>query len=93
VLVLNRHWQTIHMKTPAEAFCMIATGAATALDVPTGDHIMPVRWDDWLKLPVREHGNAVNTPRGPCACQPSSSPPTTRRFRYAARASAPAVFE
>jgi hypothetical protein len=33
VLVLNRHWQAIHVKTPAEAFCMIATGAATALDV------------------------------------------------------------
>jgi len=65
VLVLNRHWQAIHVKTPAEAFCMIATGAATALDVQGDDYITPVRWDDWLKLPVREHDNAVNTPRGP----------------------------
>ncbi len=65
VLVLNRHWQAIHVKTPAEAFCMLATGAATALDVQADDHITPVRWDDWLKLPVREHDNAVNTPRGP----------------------------
>ena len=64
VLVLNRHWQAIHVKTPAEAFCMLATGAATALDVQADDHITPVRWDDWLKLPVREHDNAVNTPRG-----------------------------
>ena len=30
VLVLNRHWQAIHVKTPAEAFCMIATGAASS---------------------------------------------------------------
>ena len=65
VLVLNRNWQAIHVKTPAEAFCMIATGAATALDVQGNDYITPVRWDDWLKLPVREHDNAVNTPRGP----------------------------
>ena len=65
VLVLNRHWQAIHVKTPAEAFCMIATGAATALDVQGDDTITPVRWDGWLKLPVREHDNAVNTPRGP----------------------------
>jgi len=65
VLVLNRHWQAIHVKTPAEAFCMVATGAATALDVQAEDYITPVRWDDWLKLPVREHDNAVNTPRGP----------------------------
>ena len=59
VLVLNRNWQAIHVKTPAEAFCMIATGAATALDVQGDDYITPVRWDDWLKLPVREHDNAV----------------------------------
>ena len=65
VLELNRHWQAIHVKTPAEAFCMNASGAATALDVQADDHITPVRWDDWLKLPVREHDNAVNTPRGP----------------------------
>ncbi len=65
VLVLNRHWQAIHVKTPAEAFCMVATCAATALDVQGDDYIAPVRWDDWLKLPVREHDNAVNTPRGP----------------------------
>ena len=42
VLVLNRHWQAIHVKTPAEAFCMIATGAATALDVQADDYITPV---------------------------------------------------
>ena len=33
VLVLNRNWQAIHVKTPAEAFCMMATGAASGLDV------------------------------------------------------------
>jgi len=65
VLVPNRNWQAIHVKTPAEAFCMNATGAATELDVQGDDYITPVRWDDWLKLPVREHDNAVNTPRGP----------------------------
>ena len=64
VLVLNRNWQAIHVKTPAEAFCMLASGAAAALDVQGDDAIVPVRWDEWLKLPVREHDNAVNTPRG-----------------------------
>ena len=65
VLVLNRHWQATHVKTPAEAFCMLATGAATTLNVQADDYITLVRWDDWLKLPVREHDNAVNTPHGP----------------------------
>jgi 5-methylcytosine-specific restriction endonuclease McrA len=64
VLVLNRNWQAIHVKTPAEAFCMIVSGAATALDVQGDDVIVPVIWDEWLKLPVREQDNAINTPRG-----------------------------
>jgi 5-methylcytosine-specific restriction endonuclease McrA len=65
VLVLNRNWQAIHVKTPAEAFCMLASGAATALDVQGDEHIAPVRWDEWLKLPVRESDNAIKTTRGP----------------------------
>jgi len=65
VLVLNRNWQAIHVKTPADAFCMMSSGAATGLDVHGDDHILPVRWEDWLKLLVRDEDNAVNTPRGP----------------------------
>lgn len=86
VLVLNRNWQAIHVKTPADAFCMLATSAATALDIQGDDclvgyaecaprsdggrsralrWITPVRWEDWLKLPVRSQDHAVNTPRGP----------------------------
>lgn len=64
VLVLNRNWQAIHVKTPAEAFCMMASGAASGLDVQGDDGLTPVRWDDWLKLPVRDEDNLVNTPRG-----------------------------
>lgn len=64
VLVLNRNWQAIHAKTPSEAFCMLATGAATALDVQGEEAIVPVKWDEWLKLPVRECDHAVQTPRG-----------------------------
>ena len=91
VLVLNRHWQAIHVKTPAEAFCMIATGAATALDVQGDDYITPVRWDDWLKLPVREHDNAVNTPRGPVRVPTVIVAANYAKARRAARASAPAA--
>lgn len=64
VLVLNRHWQAIHVKTPAGAFCMMATGSATALDIQGEGCIVPVSWADWLKLPVRDCDYAVNTPRG-----------------------------
>ena len=64
VLVLNRNWQAIHVKTPADAFCMMAAGSATGLDVQGDDQIVPVRWDDWLALPVRDEDHAVQTPRG-----------------------------
>lgn len=64
VLVLNRHWQAINVKSPAEAFCMMASDAAVALDIFDG-HFVPTRWNEWVALPVREQDNAVNTPRGP----------------------------
>ncbi len=63
VLVLNRHWQAIHVKTPAEAFCMISSDAATALDIFEG-RFVPTKWNAWLTLPVREFDRAVHTPRG-----------------------------
>jgi 5-methylcytosine-specific restriction endonuclease McrA len=33
VLVLNRNWQAINIRTPQEAFCMMATNVATALEI------------------------------------------------------------
>lgn len=65
VLVLNRCWQAIHVKTPAEAFCMLSTGAATGLDVQDDQSIVPVTWDQWLKLPVRDSDQSVKTTHGP----------------------------
>lgn len=63
VLVLNRHWQAINVRTPADAFCQLATGAATALDVE-GDHLQPVTWEEWMRLPVRAQDQSVQTVRG-----------------------------
>ncbi len=63
VLILNRCWQAIDVKTPAEAFGMMAAGAASALDIGEGS-LRPVTWQEWLTLPVREHDTGVGTPRG-----------------------------
>ena len=63
VLVLNRHWQAIDVKTPAEAFSMMATGAACGLDI-TAEGMQPIPWADWLKLPVRDQDRPVRTVRG-----------------------------
>lgn len=52
VLLLNKNWQPIATKTPAQAFGMMAADAATALDTET---MTPVKWEDWIGLPV--HGD------------------------------------
>ena len=66
VLVLNCNWQAINIRTPADAFCQMATNTATALDIELGDGdraeaLRPVSWDEWITLPVRDGDNAVRT--------------------------------
>ena len=65
VLVLNRNWQAINTRTPQDAFCQMATNVATALEIDGENYIRPVRWDEWITLPIREQDNAVQTVRGP----------------------------
>jgi 5-methylcytosine-specific restriction endonuclease McrA len=66
VLVLNRNWQAINIRTPADAFCQMATNAATALDIELGDDLRaqalrPVTWAEWITLPIRAGDHAVRT--------------------------------
>jgi 5-methylcytosine-specific restriction endonuclease McrA len=63
VLVLNRNWQAINVRTPQQAFVQMATDVATALDID-GESMVPARWAEWIKLPVRENDFAVRTPSG-----------------------------
>src|SRR5437773_7507564 len=80
VLVLNRNWQAINIRSPQEAFCQMATNVATALDIEFEDslepldsrhstldtrQLRPVTWDEWITLPIRPQDNAVQTVRGP----------------------------
>lgn len=63
VLVLNKNWTPINEISPMAAFAMMASDAATALN--TDDNcFVPVGFDDWLKLSVREGDESVGTPRG-----------------------------
>src|SRR5262245_43045518 len=61
VLVLNRNWQAINVRTPQDAFCQMATNVATALDIEGDCHIRPVTWEEWLTLPIRPQDNSVRT--------------------------------
>jgi len=65
ILVLNRNWQAINVRTPADAFCQMAINVATGLDIEGQDSMRPVAWAEWLRLPIRPQDNCVGTPRGP----------------------------
>ena len=39
VLVLNRNWQAIHIRTPQDAFCQMATNVAAALEIEGENHV------------------------------------------------------
>src|SRR2546428_4448584 len=56
VLVLNRNWQAINVRTPQEAFCMMATNVATALEIEGEDPI--TTQSDSLRTPH----SALRTP-------------------------------
>ena len=64
VLVLNRNWQAINIRTPQEAFCQMATNVATALEIDGENCIRRVTWDEWITLPIRDGDKAVHTVRG-----------------------------
>jgi 5-methylcytosine-specific restriction endonuclease McrA len=65
VLVLNRNWQAIHVKSPLEAMTMMYSDTATALDIRGEDHMIPLRWNEWIKLPIHsEKDDFIQTVRG-----------------------------
>ncbi len=61
VLVLNRGWQAIHAMSPAKALSMIYAGVATALDIQGEDVMIPMKWDEWQKLELKDGDIFVNT--------------------------------
>jgi 5-methylcytosine-specific restriction endonuclease McrA len=61
VLVLNRQWQAINVITVQAALSMMAADAATGMDFSDGNFV-PVKWSDWLNLPVRNGDDCVSTP-------------------------------
>jgi 5-methylcytosine-specific restriction endonuclease McrA len=65
VLVLNRNWQAINIRTPQEAFSMMATNVTTGLEIEGEDNIRPVTSEEWITLPIRPQDNAVQTVRRP----------------------------
>ena len=62
VLVLNKSWQPINVMTVQKALVMMSTDVATAMDFSDEGYFVPVRWKDWLELPVRDQDDGITTP-------------------------------
>ena len=60
VLKLNKLWQVIDTTCVEIAFNDLCRGAIMALDTSSMD---AVGWEDWIKLPIREHDEAIQTVR------------------------------
>jgi len=61
VLVLNKNWQAVGIKNPADTFAMLMTDTATGLDIRGLDYMVPLRWKDWIQLPVEDDDDFVQT--------------------------------
>ena len=66
VLVLNRNWQAVNVRTIALAIQQVMAGAATVLDIGGDGSMVPVKnWAEWMKLPIRPQDKVIGTVRGP----------------------------
>ena len=61
VLVLNKNWQAIHVKTPLEAVSMMYANTATVLYVEGEEIFQPMTWSQWVALPYDENELYINT--------------------------------
>ena len=61
VLVLNKNWQAVGIKSPVDTFAMLMTDTATGLDIKGLDCMIPVKWKDWINLSVGEDDDFVQT--------------------------------
>lgn len=79
VLSLNRNWSALGYLTPKQALVAMCGGVyggtppALALDITIGEdggltHAIPVKWEDWVKLPVREADLSLSTAKGAIRC-------------------------
>ena len=63
VLVLNKHFRLINEVSVEEAIKQMCTNVATALDFSDEHYYIPIRWEEWIKLPLLNDEEALHTPR------------------------------
>lgn len=62
VLVINKQWQGYEETDVETALKDMCRGSAVGMDT---EYMVPVRWNDWIKLPIREGDRAIRSLHGP----------------------------
>jgi 5-methylcytosine-specific restriction endonuclease McrA len=75
ILELNKNWFPITLKTPKKVFESFSSGNLLGLhmdwensdveneDFSTPTELTPLKWEDWIQLPVRDFDMAIRTPK------------------------------
>ena len=61
VLVLNKSWQAIGVKSPAEALSMMFCDSATGLHISSKEDMIPLAWGNWINLPITQKDQYIFT--------------------------------
>jgi 5-methylcytosine-specific restriction endonuclease McrA len=61
VLVLNRNWLPINSVDVKTALLQLAAGASLALDIRGENHLVPVSWEEWIKLEPLNEEEVIHT--------------------------------
>jgi len=64
VLGLNANWQASDVYTVEKALGMMFSGAAVGVDISEGG-MTPVKWKDWVSLPVLDEDDKIGTVGNP----------------------------
>jgi len=62
VLILNLSWLPINCVSVRQALSMMSSGAVTAISFDDETYFLKIPWEEWLKLPVTEKDDFINTP-------------------------------
>lgn len=62
ILVLNKNWMPINTRTLQKALTLLIASEYSVLHVIDLNNLVPLTWDEWVKLPVGENDAFIQTP-------------------------------
>jgi 5-methylcytosine-specific restriction endonuclease McrA len=61
VLVLNKYWQAVDIKSPQDALSEMVAEKVLALNIINSEILEPLSWNKWVELPYDDNSEYVRT--------------------------------